>query len=167
MIAKKYVEDDLLRLNELYASGITGPDATVPVYYSKLAVLELAGWIEESLDLIAKRAMKGRLHTASFIDRMDLTISGTYGLHLKKNFIPMMVKLVGLQECEELCQYLDSDGSLAILSSDFGAITTQRNNAAHVNISRTTIAFDSPSVTLSRLHRVYPILKEIYSWYCQ
>ncbi|QEF97896.1 hypothetical protein Mal15_19420 [Stieleria maiorica] len=166
MIVKAHIEKDLKRLNRLYTESLTGASSDVPIYYSKLAVLELAGWLEESFDLIAFRAMKGKVSPGKFQNLVDDAVKKNHGFNYDNNFLVMMAKLIGLTHCEKLDRHLDSDASLSILRSELNALQQQRRTAAHVNIARTTLAFDAPSVSLARMQKVYPILRGIYRWFC-
>jgi hypothetical protein len=120
MIIKRHIEKDLKRLELLYSESLTGPDTEIPLCFSKLGVLELAGWIEESFDLIAKRAVKHRIKTGKFRERVEKAIESNHGFSYKGNFLTMMARLIGLPECEQLEEYLSSDGSLSILASQLG-----------------------------------------------
>lgn len=165
MIVKRHIENDLKRLQVLYADSMNGPDADIPVYFSKLGVLELAGWIEEAFDSIADRAVKYRVKTAKFDKLVKTAIKNNHGFSYDDNVLTMMAKLIGLPECERLERYLDSDGSLSILTSELNAVINQRRVAAHVTLYRTTVGFDSPSVSLGRLRAIYPIVRDIYRWF--
>lgn len=167
MIAKGPVEEDLKRLNRLYQASLSGSDtAAIPIFYSKLAVLELSGWVEGSFDLIAHRATKRRLHTEAFKKKALDAIRQNHGLTYASNFIPMMIKIIGLPECEQLDRDPHSDGRASLLNNELGTLRSQRIKAAHVNLAQTTIAFDSPSVTIDRLQRIHPILRDMYRWFC-
>lgn len=58
MIVKKYIRNTLDSLDSKYNSALTSSDPNEPVFYSKMAVLEYCGWIEEALDKIAIRCIK-------------------------------------------------------------------------------------------------------------
>jgi hypothetical protein len=166
MIVKQHIERDLARLRTLYTQSVAGPDARVPVYYCKLGVLELSGWVEEAFDLIAYRAVKRRVRARKFERLVDDAIKRTYGFSYDGDFLRMMAKVVGMPECERLEEHLDSDGSLGVLKGELDAMIRQRNIAAHVSLGPTAPAFDAPSVSLQRLKRIHPIVKAMYSWFC-
>lgn len=166
MIVKRHIETDLKRLHVLYSASIVGSDPNIPVYYCKIGVLELAGWIEESFDLIAKRSVKRRVNKKKFRKLVEKAINDNSGFLYNPNFLKMMAKLIGIPECEKLETYLASDGTLNILTSELEALATPRRIAAHVPLAFTGITFDTPSVSLGRLSKIHPILKDIYSWFC-
>jgi hypothetical protein len=166
MITKRHIETDLRRLHTLYSASVAGPDPAIPIYFSKLGVLELSGWVEESFDMIAYRAVKRSITTNRFQDLVDNAIKRNYGFSYEENFVGMMARLIGLPKCERLERHLDTSGSFNILKAELGAMLGQRREAAHVDLAHTKLAFDAPSVSLGRLTRIYPILREIYSWFC-
>jgi hypothetical protein len=132
------------------------------LFYAKLAIIELGSWVEESLDTIARRTIKGHLKTTDFLDSADNIIKNNFGFKYNSNFIPMLEKLAGLEMCENLQTDLDSAGLLNTLKSELSNLTIQRNLAAHVGVRKAT--YDSPTVTRSRFLRLYPIFKRMYSW---
>jgi hypothetical protein len=169
MIIKKHIETDLKRLNHLYLSSVSGADTTIPIFYSKLAVLELCGWIEESFDLIAKRAISGKLKEEKFKKLLESAIKENHGFDYEVHFLRMLSKIVGLGKCEQLHLHLRSTGKDAILVSELNHVKNQRTTAAHVPIFKTLAnknTFDAPSKTLARLYTVYPIIKEMYGKFC-
>ena len=99
---------------------MSGSDADIPIYFSKLGVLELTGWVEESFDMIARRAAKGRVKHNRFSKLVENAIQMNWGFSYEKNFLVMMAKIIGLPECEQLERYLDSDGSLSRLQESWG-----------------------------------------------
>ena len=109
---------------------------------------------------------KGRVKSTSFEAYLLKAIEDNHGFAYAKNFIPMMARIIGLPECEKLHEYLDKNGSVGILNGQLGYLLDQRRKAAHVNIARTSITFDAPSVTLNRLQRIHPVLRSMYRWFC-
>lgn len=167
MIFKKHIENDLLRLDNLYLGSVTGTDPRLPIFYSKLGVLELTGWVEESFDSIARRAVKGRLKVPKFQSLAENVIKKTYGFDYDNHFLLMMSKIVGVGKCEELDSLLNSTGMCTLLKSELNAVMQQRGNAAHVNLASTSIRFDSPSISLGRMRKLYPVLRTMYQWSCR
>ena len=54
--------------------------------------------------------------------------------------------------------------SHAILTSELSAIKTQRDKAAHVRLGTLAVAFDAPTVVMQRLKKLFPIIRQMYSW---
>tara|TARA_R110002073_G_scaffold118918_5_gene259211 strand:+ start:131356 stop:131865 length:510 start_codon:yes stop_codon:yes gene_type:complete len=164
MINKKNILHDLKKLQKEFDKSVKNGDISMPKFYSKICVLELAGWIEESFDAIANRAIKNLKNGTPVSDSARSVISNTYGFTYKKYFRPMMMSLIGAVNYANLEELLESNGDLAILVSELDTLNTLRVKAAHVHLASTAINFDAPSVTLQRLNKIHPIIKRIYSW---
>ena len=164
MISKRQLELDLLRLEGLHARAMQDPDPRLPLIYSKMAVLELCGWVEESLDDIARRAFKGRIQRPALEKKAKEIIKTTYGFDYDHHITTMLTRLVGFATFETLELDLTSDGSLAVLTAELSAIKVQRDKAAHVSLGMGAVAFDAPSVVTQRMKLLFPILKRMYSW---
>ena len=97
------------------------------MFYSKLAILELCGWIEESMDDIAKsnanRYLKEK-RNVDFID--DSIIKLTHGFDYNNNFRIMLMQLVGIINIEKLEYKLDST-KFHIMKSTLGSLKDCRD----------------------------------------
>ena len=58
MIAKSYITNSLNELDKLYNKAASQKKA---IYFSKLALIELCGWIEETLDDIIQKHANRKL----------------------------------------------------------------------------------------------------------
>lgn len=164
MIVKKYIKETLDGLERKYNTALTSPDPNEPVFYSKMALLEYCGWIEESLDKIAKRCVKGKLSDSRHIRIFNnLIVRKNHGFQYYDNFRPMMIKTIGIVYMEELDLHLASLGDKSTLVNELEAIKKQRNDAAHTWVIGRTLSYPAPSQTIIRLNRVYPILRAIYT----
>lgn len=163
MIVKRHILDTLTDLEERYTQASTS--SLEQIYYSKLAILEYCGWIEEAFDNIARRCVKNKLKTQPYKQMLeDSVIGGNHGFQYKTNIRPMMIKAIGLREMEKIEVYLKTSGKLEILISELDAVKVDRDNAAHTWVLNTTRTYPAPSVTKSRLNKIYPIAKEIYTY---
>ncbi len=156
MVVKKHILNNIQKLDRLYNSAPT----TEATYYSKLAIIELCGWIEHSMDNIVDNFANRRLRTTPFRDMFLSIKNGTYGFEYKKNFRKMLSNTIGLHNMESIESSLTTTGEIAILEATLASLKTLRNNAAHTFIDTTT-TYQSPSVTKSQLLIIYPILKKI------
>ena len=133
-------------------------DAT---YYSKLAIIELCGWIEYSMDYIAEHFANRKLRTQSYRDIFKGYKNTNYGFEYKKNFRKMLYQTVGLSVMEKIETKLERIGGLiTVLDTELDNLKTLRNDAAHTYIDATK-TYQAPSVTRAQLLRIYPILKKI------
>jgi hypothetical protein len=162
MVVKKYIAENLSKLDKKFSESLVSPDSDLPVYFSKLATIEYCGWLEETMDGIVFAYAKKRLKTQSFRDILKGTIANTYGFQYKKHFRPMLVHVVGIVRCERIQSALEKAGDLATLESELSTYVVHRNNAAHTHIQNIA-SYPSPSATLGSMCKVYPILKKIYT----
>jgi len=150
VITKAYIVSTLNELERLYNNSSSQKKS---VYYSKLAVIELCGWIEGSMDDI--------IETNKRYVKNDI-ITPTHGFHYKSHFRPMLMKSVGIVALEKLEHKLENGGAkITILKSTLGRLRGHRNDAAHTFIKGVTNTFDAPSMIKNDFNSIYPILKEI------
>lgn len=132
-------------------------------YYSKLALLELCGWIETTMDYIVSEYSNVKLSEQSNIDHVnDEVIDKNYGFHYKKHFRPMLMKVIGIINLEKVESPLIISGDLSTLQSQLGSLYTSRNRAAHTHTGTTT-TYDAPSSSRNYLNTLFPILQKIES----
>src|SRR6185369_542127 len=132
MIIKKHIENTIVMLDARYNQALLSPTPQDAIYFSKLAILEYGGWIEESFDVIIKRTVKGKLKTQIYqnIHAKDI-IKPNFGFEYKKHFRTMMYKSVGLVATELIEKHLNDTGKLQIFESELDSLKTHRDDAAH------------------------------------
>ena len=166
-VIKKYILNDLQLLDRMYTNA-KGPESVpLQIFYSKIAVIELCGWFEESLDIIANRSVKGAIESKLARKERKQAVSNNYGFDYENNFAKMMFRLVGVKAFSSLESHLVSTGHLQQLESLMTTLKSERNSAAHTHISGVTRSFVSPSVSIQRLNQLYPILRSLYTWSCK
>ncbi|KJR42991.1 endoribonuclease [Candidatus Magnetoovum chiemensis] len=126
-----------------------------------MAIIELGGWIEESMDAIirecAKKNLKQQKNIKYLEDNIIEPIFGfTYNKHLKR----MMINLIGLITYDKLETSLDQN-KLSRLKTGLGNLKTVRDELAHTFISGTTPMINAPSVTISQFDDIYEGLTDI------
>lgn len=158
MIAKSYIERNLRRINRLYAGTANTQDA---LFYSKLATLELCGWIEVSMDEMVLRTARRLLKSSSdqsFYKKKY--VKKVYGFEYNQHIRPMLIGLIGVQGVVKLENRLDP----VLFDPMRGALTTlkpHRDTQTHEYIKGATLVLDAPSVTLSRFKTIYEGLTEL------
>lgn len=163
MIVKKHISITLTDLDARYSQALTS-SSQQSVFYSKLAILEYCGWIEEAFDKIARRCLKNKLKSQPYRQILeDSVIGNNHGFQYKTNVRPMLIKAIGLSEMEKIELELRDRGRLEVLISELDAVKVYRDSAAHTWRLNTTQSYPAPSVTKSRLDTLFPIAKEIYS----
>lgn len=155
MISRTYIIGTLESLDRLY----TGSTSTKKgLFYSKLAILELCGWIEESMDDIVQRCAIRHLKKKSNRDVVDELVKRTYGFDYEKHFRNMLIGLIGIIHTEKLEKKVDPV-KFQRLKSNLGSLKEYRDREAHTHLKGTTKRLDAPSVTKSKFLRVYEGLK--------
>lgn len=151
MIARTYIERNL---NVLTKSFNSAPTALLTVLYAKLVIVEVGGWVELSMDDLAKRAAKN-LKEPSNTKARDQIIKSNHGFDYDNNFRGMLIKMIGLVGIEALEKRLD----VAIhqkMKAALSNLKTVRNQVSHTyvkNIAPGTIS--APSLTHSYFLDVY------------
>ena len=157
MIAKTEIERALKGLQHRYRSAKTQKE---PLWLSKLAIIELCGWIEVSLDdlvlLLARKTVTNSGYAKHIREKI---IDRNSGFHYKKHFRTMLTASVGFEGLE-IIEAAVNPVSKARLESELGALSITRNSLAHTYIKGVAAAIDAPSVTIGRFNRIYPALKE-------
>jgi hypothetical protein len=160
MIAKYDILKDLHALDLLYNKA---RGKKKPLFYSKLAVIELCGWIEMTMDNIvlscAKRHVK---ETKNFEWVKDELVGTVYGFTYKGHFRKMLRGFIGITCLEMLEAKLDTV-KFTRMESHLGALKDARNPVAHTHLRGVTARLDAPSVTRNRFSHIYDGLVDIDS----
>lgn len=157
MIAKSYILASLKFLDAKYRKTSSSKES---LFYSKLAVLEFCGWIEESMDDIVLRC--GRRHIKPGPDRKQLEkdiIDRTYGFDYEKHFRKMLIQTIGLINIQRLESRVDQVKKTLFIST-LSSLKTMRDSEAHTHIKGATKKINAPSVTLSQFPAIYEGLIE-------
>jgi hypothetical protein len=158
MIAKSYIKNNLDQIEKLYN---TSSSIQKGLFYSKLAMLELCGWIEITMDDIVLRHSKRILRVNSNINFIENTvIKKTYGFEYDRHFRRMLMHVIGLKGVEELERGIDSV-KFQLMVSALRSLKPYRDQEAHEYIKGTTRTLDAPSVTKRRFVDVSNGLKDI------
>ena len=158
MITKQYIVPSLQALDTAYRNAASDDDAE---RYAKLAIIELCGWIEESMDSLLLRCGKRHLKDAKNLGYCeDDIINPTYGFDYHKHFRFMLIRLVGLITVERLERQVDQ-AKHATLKSSLGSLKVVRDSVAHTHLKGTTRRLDAPSVTLRSFQSVYDGLLDL------
>jgi hypothetical protein len=161
MIARSYILENLRMLDAKYRKAATLKES---LFYSKLAVLELCGWIEESMDDVvikcARRHLKDHKNL-KFIESQ--VVEKTYGFDYHVHFRQMLIKTLGIINVERIEKNVD-EGKRTKLVATLVVLKEARNPEAHTHIKGTTRRINAPSVTLNQFADVYDGLIAIDSF---
>ena len=158
MIAKSYIDDNLRQLERLYNKS---QNIQKSLFYSKLAILELCGWVEVSMDDIVRRHAKRILKQQQNLEYIEKeVIKKTAGFEYEFHFRRMLIAVIGLKGMECLEKVVDPNyfgPMVGVLKS----LKRYRNIEAHEYIKGTTRNIDAPSVTRQNFSIIYKGLKNI------
>ena len=150
-----------MKLNALYNNPKSKNNTE---YFSKLAIIELCGWIEDSFDDLAKQYAKKNLKDAKNIKYFDGRIKKIHGFDYMENIRPLLIMLVGLRKFETIENKLNKNYEMDKLKATLERLAKKRNEAAHSHIydeNNVIRSFDAPSKIYSDWKDVYDILKKI------
>lgn len=158
VIARSYIESNLRKLDRMYISAKTPKES---LYYAKLAILELCGWIEESMDDVILGCARRHLRVSANRSHLENdVVKNNYGFEYKKHFRNMLIQLIGLVNVEKMERSIDPL-KFDRLKSTLGSLKGARNPEAHTHIKNATRRINAPSVTLAQFPAIYDGLKEI------
>lgn len=156
MIGKTSILQNLNTLEVFYNKSTSVKKA---LFYSKLAILELCGWIEESMDDIARRCANRNLRdrqNRSFVKKT--IIKRVHGFEYNNHFRAMLMQVIGLITLEKVEKRIDQT-KLQMMKAALNTLKHHRNTEAHTHLKGTTRRLDAPSVTKRRFVEVYKGLK--------
>ncbi len=129
---------------------------------SKLATIELCGWLEEEFDRLIRLVAHGRISDPTWIENQVIDI--TYGFSYNRHWRAMLCKVVGevfalrVEDAMELAHPTE----LQQLKSLLGELWKDRCSFAHADLSanreNTQITFNAPSVAIDRHTKLKGIL---------
>ena len=158
MIAKSYILSNLHALNRSYGTAPTPKEAQ---FFSKLAILELCGWIEESMDDVILSCARKHLKEPVNRDYCEKQIvKRTFGFDYHNNFRSMLIRLLGLIAVEKIERKTDAAIHAKMISA-LSTLKQQRDSEAHTHLRGVTRTINAPSVTIGQFQPVYGGLVEI------
>lgn len=160
MLPKQPILDLINELKTLYDST---SDSNHKVYYSKLALIELCGWIELCIDEILENYVDSTLSVSRNIDLCKNNfIKNTYGFEYDKNLRSLLIKLVGVIGVEKIEDVLEFDGgTYTLIKAQLNNLVTLRNQAAHTTIAGVTHSYQSPHSIVTNLNNIYGHLTKL------
>lgn len=153
------IENSLCVLDVWYNEPSVGNDR--PKLLSKLALLELCGWIEETFDELIREVDKITINDSKWV--ADSVIKKTSGFTYVSHFRPMLVTLIGeiLTRRAENEMDKNHNGELERMKSLLGTLWGKRCNLAHADVAANVasqVKFDAPSWSIEQ----YRTLNKIF-----
>jgi hypothetical protein len=160
LINKTRIQKTITQIDKRYQSN---PGAMDGLYFAKLAILEVCGWIEESMDGIILSYANSHLTNIRNIDyTKNVIVEKTWSFAYDSHFRLMLMRILGIILLERLemsfdiAKFTKMKGSLSFLKE-------RRDQQAHTYIKGRTVHIDAPSVTARHFQNVYDGLTHIES----
>ena len=147
-------------LKQLDVAFVGAKSTNSATYYSKLAILELCGWIEISMDDIVLTHLKRNIRDGKNKRHIEGIVKKNSGFDYNYNFRSMLISLIGIITCEKL-ELCVNQSIHAKFNAQLENLKTVRNSLAHTYLkNHQIIALDAPSVTRARFQDIYDGLIE-------
>lgn len=157
MISRSYITKNLRMLDVRFRRSRSQKEA---LFFSKLALLELCGWIEESMDDVVRRCARRHLRDASNIKYVeDQVIKRTHGFEYDKHFRKMLIHVIGIVNVSRLERKVSEEKFTRLVAS-LNSLKGARNPEAHTHIKGATRHIDAPSATQGHFNPIYDGLVE-------
>jgi hypothetical protein len=128
---------------------------------SKLATIELCGWIEGEFDRLIRIVASGRVNNVDWIE--NEVIKNTFGFQYEKHWRSMLCKVVGEVFAQRIETAMEAahPGDLQQLRALLGQLWKDRCSFAHADLTANRAAmltFNAPSLAISRHSTLNTIL---------
>jgi hypothetical protein len=134
-------------------------DPNLQKYYSKLALLELCGWIEQAIDDIVLQCAKRCIKNTSYLKIIKNDVKKTSNFDYEQSFRDLLIKIIGLMNFEKLEKFV-KPVSYETLKPKLDGLKPLRNSHAHTHIENCTQILNSPSVTKRDFLDIFNALKD-------
>jgi hypothetical protein len=155
-ISKGKILNTLEDLESLY-QNTTQPN--LQIYYSKLALLELCGWLEQAIDDVVLQCAKRCLKNNQNMKYIKEQIKKNSAFDYENNFRDLLIKVIGLMNFEKLERNVKPI-SLVTFSSTLSSLKSSRNSHAHTHIKGCTAQVNAPSWTKGDFMTIFTALKD-------
>lgn len=146
------IENTLKRLDVEYNAQMSDPQ--MPILFSKLAVIELCGWIEESFDDLLIGYIDTHIIDPNCQRIIKKIINDNYGFHYERHVFKIFSAVIGVNNWENIIDKL-SPSDLGNFQTILNSYSQGRNRAAHTHTPiGTTRSFDAPSLVLSNFQKI-------------
>jgi len=157
MICRSYILNNIKELDRMYNSSRSQKKR---LFYSKLALLELCGWIEESMDeIVIKSSHRCLRDTGNRNYIADEIVRRIYGFEYAKHFRKMLTQVIGFRNLE----MIENRITIHILTNfkaTLERLTIARNKEAHTHIKGTTRLINAPSISRNDFNYIFDGLKK-------
>lgn len=129
--------------------------------YAKLIIIEIGGWVEMSMDDLIERAGK-KIKEQKNNKSLEADVKRNSGFHYDTNFRPLMIKVIGLVQVEQLERKLDM-AKHAKMKAALDMLKAARNSVAHTYVKNPSggAVIAAPSVSMTYFNDIYAGLMNI------
>jgi len=160
LISKTHIQTNINQINKLYQRNIGSRRG---LFFAKLAILEVCGWIEESMDDIVLSCANRHLTDPTNINyTRDTIVQRTTSFEYDKHFRFMLMRTLGIIGLEKLEIRYDTT-KFNHMKASLRILKRRRDEQAHTHIKGTIMTIDAPSVIIRHFQNVYNGLKHIES----
>lgn len=139
-------------------------DSVEAALCAKLALMELCGWIEETIDALLFDYVERKVPSKALQDVIKKEVIDTvYGFRYKQDFRPLMEKIIGVDKFQKILLRLHKKRMRdEMLKQTLTELSKERNRAAHTHWQPgITPIFQAPSKTVESFLLLYPIIKSL------
>ena len=154
MVAQYEIEKSLKRLEANFDLSNSPVDQR---YLSKVALIELCGWVEEEVDKLMLKYGKKCLKGTEFSTKYEEVVLNVYGFDYERHFRKMLVQLFGMYGTYHVEQSV-GDALRIQLKSVLGGLKTRRDKLAHHQLKGQTAHLMGFSVLLNNQKIIYSAL---------
>ncbi len=155
-IEKTEIGQNLETLNILYTNSANNREA---LFYSKLAVLELCAWLEETMEEVVRSYVVLNIKNKENQNSIENSIiRPNHGFDYKGNFRKMLIRVVGFRGIETM---EDAAGSATIytLESTTRTLKKTRDRQVHTYFN-TTMNLEAPSIIMGHFNNMFQALEK-------
>lgn len=161
MISSQRLRLTLAYLESQYNASATHADPVVATLYCKMAVIELCGWVEQYFDSISVAAARSTT-TTSAKAYLAKKVKLVYGMNYEKHCKTILLSTLGVDMLGVVEDIVEQNGGISRLAGELSTLYTDRNGAAHTHVASTS-SYVSPSIVISKLNIIEPILFDIHA----
>ena len=102
-------------------------------FYSKLAILELSGWVEDSIDALLQDLADKKPLANETRKRFNSAVKSTRGFGYENHFLELLHKVIGIIDTGEVEENINNKaaGTLENFKSTLNTLYASRNRLAH------------------------------------
>lgn len=156
MIDFDTIENTLNFLDNQYSDIDNPPSTNMQTFYSKIALLEFSGWIEQSIDLILNEYIKRKGITGSNLEYINKYIQGVYGFKFDPNVCSLFCHTIGIYNWSQIQKKMD----LEVFKSIINTYSGKRNTAAHT-YTVVMQTYDAPSIIKTNYKKLKKYMQDI------